>query len=246
MSETEPEVPFEEPAPEASPDGDEPTEVPDGVDPETGEVTEDEPAEEEAEEDPGDEARRRELAAERQQQEQEAAQAQADAEKLMKSLNKTADNYAKRVVDLLGGDLTGWQACPLCAEGLPGFRVPVMPSPEHLAAVKVAIGEDPDPPLKSDDYSRVCDGCEGHGKVLTGSNVPGQKAAQCYKCKGRGWLAVGSERESGAITAANGAPASTPGVLQDNPTNEPPEAAMLRQLGYIVVEPVTIPDVPGV
>src|SRR5262249_16721634 len=99
--------------------------------------------------------------------------------------------------------------------------------------------------LRKDDYSRVCDGCEGHGRVLTGSAVTGQKAAQCYKCKGRGWLPVGSERESGAITATNGTPAPTPGILQDNPSNEPPEAENLRQLGYIVVAPVQPTEIPA-
>lgn len=225
-----------------------PLDVPAGIDPATGEVLDGMAGADSGDNDVGDEERRRDLAAERQEQEQAEAQAQADAEKLMKQLNRTAENYAKRVVDLFGGDMTGWQACPLCAEGLPGFRVPRMPAPDYLAQVKVAIGEDPDPDLPDDGYSRRCAACDGWGKVTTGSRVTTQKSAQCLDCKGRGWVAVGTERESGHITISNGATTTTAPVLQDNASHDPPEVEMLRQLGYIVVEPmapVETPTMPG-
>lgn len=221
----------------------EPNEVPEGVDPGTGEVLVDDDPDQAEGSAEGDEEHRRALLAERQQAEQEEAAAQADAEKLMKQLNRTAENYAKRIVDLLGGDLTGWQPCPLCAEGLPGFRVPRMPDPEHLAQVKVAIGEDPDPDLPDDGYSRRCAACDGWGKVTTGSRVTTQKSAQCLDCKGRGWVAVGTERESGHITATNGHTDTPATVLQDNASNDPPEVAMLKSLGYIVTK---VPEVPTI
>src|SRR5262245_22282681 len=154
MSETEPEVPFEEPEPETSPDGDEPTEVPDGVDPETGEVLEDdEPGEDDAEASASAE-RERELAAEREEAAQQQARDDADIERKTKALNGATKRYTDKIIDILGEELDGFQPCPLCANGFPGFRIPLMPDPEHLAAVKVAIGEDPDPPLNDDPYTR--------------------------------------------------------------------------------------------
>jgi hypothetical protein len=244
--ETEKEV-SDEPTDDGAPEAEAaPVEVPEGIDPETGELLAEVDAPHGELDEAGDEERRRELAAERQQAEQEEAAAQADAEKLMKQLNRSAENYAKRVIDLLGGDLTGWQACPLCAEGLPGFRVPRMPDPEYLAQVKVAIGEDPDPDLPNDGYSRRCESCDGWGKVQTGSRVTTQKAAQCHDCAGRGWIAVGTERAGGNITSGNGTTEHAPIVLQDNVNNDPPEVEKLRQLGYVVVPGIVPLEAPGV
>ena len=220
------ETPFEEPDPEA-PGEDESDEEPDPDDAEARAAIE----------------REHELAAEQQAEEQAARAAQADAEKLMKALNRAAENYAKKIIDLLGGELEGWQACPLCAEGLPGFRVPVMPAPEHLAAVKIAIGEDPDPPLVGDGYSRECDKCAGLGVTASGSKVAAHARLTCLGCGGKGWVAVGSEREAGAAAAVppgNGAPAPVP-VLGEVANR--PEVDILRQLGYIVVDPPNVPEV---
>jgi len=249
MSEPEAEVPFEEPGEAQPEEGEQPSEVPDGVDPDTGELLEETETADVEPEDSGDEQRRRELIAEREQAEQEAAQAEADAAKLMKALNRAAENYAKKIVDLFEGDLTGWQPSPLCADAPPGFRTIGMPSPENLALTKVAIGEDPDPPLEADPYSRECDKCGGHGKVLTGSHVTGQKAAQCLDCKGAGWLAVGPERSLGYTPPPNGSPAPVEPVAPGAPpvplqTDHPrtPAEEELRQMGAIVVWPPQPPD----
>jgi hypothetical protein len=77
------------------------------------------------------------------------------------------------------------------------------------------------------------------------NNVTGQKSAQCLDCGGRGWIPVGPERETGRITVANGGSAAPAPVLQDNPSHDPPEVAMLQQLGYIVVAPIAATDVPA-
>lgn len=186
--------------------------------------------------------REQELAADRQEEAQslEAQAREQDAKR--KKLDQLAAHVAKRYSDILGDDLDGFTICPLCAPWFPGIRLQVMPDYETVAAVKVAIGEDPDPPLTNDHYSKVCDDCGGLGKVLTGSKVMGQTTAQCIPCKGRGWLAIGPEREQGSILSpaappqplGNGAPA----VLD----TDPPEAAALRALGYIVVAPVQTPE----
>ena len=186
--------------------------------------------------------REQELAADRQEEAQsiEAQAREQDAKR--KKLDQLAAHVAKRYGEILGDELDGFAICPLCAPWFPGIRLQVMPDYETVAAVKVAIGEDPDPPLTNDHYSKVCEDCGGLGKVLTGSKVMGQTTAQCIPCKGRGWLAIGPEREQGSILAAtppaplpaNGAPA----VLDA----DPPEAAALKALGYIVVAPVQTPE----
>ena len=245
MSETEQDIPFEEPAPSEPETEDQPDEVPEGVDPETGEVTETgEPDADDAQAEAENE-RRAEIAAQRQADEQAQAASEAEIERQQKALDRATKSYLDKLRATLGEDLSGFQPCPLCADGWPGIRLPVMPSPEHVAAVKVAIGEDPDPDLAGDPYSRRCDHCDGYGKVSTGSRISGQKSAQCYDCKGRGWIPVGNERESGQITVANGAQSQPTPVLQDTPSNDPPEVAMLQQLGYIVVAPITTGDVPA-
>jgi hypothetical protein len=242
VSETEQEGTEEVPA-EAESEQDAPAdEVPENVNPETGEVLED------VEPDADDAAalaekeRRDELAAERQAAEQAAAETEAQIERQGKALDRATKAYTDKLLAALGDDLGGWQPCPLCADGYPGIRMAMMPSPERLAAVKVAIGEDPDPDLPSDGYSRRCESCDGWGKVQTGSRVTTQKAAQCHDCGGAGWIAVGPERAAGNITGGNGAPAQPLAPLQDNVTNDPPEVAMLKQLGYIVVPKITPPD----
>jgi len=213
-------------------------EPPEGVDPDTGEVTGPvEPDADDAEAE-AENQRRAELAAERQAAEQAVAETEAAIEKQGKALDRAAKAYTDKLLAALGDDLSGWHACPLCADGYPGIRMQMMPSPEQLARVKVEIGEDPDPDLPADAYSRQCSSCEGYGRVKTGSRVTAQKSAQCHDCKGRGWIPVGSERESGNITASNGSTDLAPVVLQDNASNDPPEVEMLKQLGYIVVPPV--------
>jgi len=238
VSETEPEVPFEEPEPETPAPDEQPDEVPEGVDPETGEVTGLTDAEVDADVAEAENYRRAEIAAERQAAEQAQAETEAEIERQGKALDRATRAYVDKLRAALGDDLGGWHACPLCADGYPGIRMQTMPPPEQLALVKVEIGEDPDPDLPPDGYSRRCTSCDGWGKVETGSRVTTQKSAQCHDCKGRGWVPIGTEREDGHITASNGHTDQPMPVLQDTPSNDPPEVEMLKQLGYIVVPPV--------
>jgi hypothetical protein len=161
-----------------------------------------------------------------------------DFEKALKALEKEAARHADRIVQIMGEDAQTLEPCPLCAPSTPGFRWPVMPEGEQLARVKAAIGEPVAPDYEKDRYSNTCDACKGYGRTRTGSKVPGQGDVTCFACKGRGWIPVGTERASGAITAANGTPEiGTPPVVYGD-VAEPPEAAALKALGYIVVPPV--------
>jgi hypothetical protein len=247
MSENEQEVPLEEPEPSEPEPESEPTEVPEGVDPERGEVDGDyEPDPDDAEAE-AENQRRAEIAAERQEAEQAQAASEVEMERQQKALDRATKAYTDKLRAALGDDLSGFQPCPMCADGWPGIRLPVMPAPENVAAIKVAIGEDPDPDLPSDGYSRRCESCDGWGRVETGSRVTTQKAAQCHDCSGRGWIAVGTERAAGNITSAANGQEQSVHVLQDNVSNDPPEVEMLKQLGYIVVPKIdtSVPAAPG-
>lgn len=213
-------------------DGDQPDQGTEGTEPDDAEPDEDD-AEEQASAE-----READLAAERQQEAQsiEAQAREQDAKR--KKLDQLAGHVAKRYHDILGDDLDGFVGCPLCAEWFPGIRLPVQPSYETVAAVKVAIGEDPDPPLKQDIHSIVCSDCDGLGKVLTGSKVNSQKAAQCIACGGTGWQPTDNTRQRGTVTATNGTSQPAPLTPADAATDAPEEVARLRALGWTVVEPI--------
>lgn len=249
MSETEQDTPAEQPAEQPGTDEDfppgGPITSPEGDDALEGNEEGDEAAWEAS----AEREREQELAAERQEVAQsiEAQKREQDAQR--KKLDQLAAHVAKRYADILGPDLGGFVGCEMCSDYWPGVRLPIMPQPATLAAIKVAIGEDPDPPLNDDTYSRQCDTCGGYGTVKTGSHVTGQKAAQCLDCHGRGWVAVGTERESNGHTAipapaqpavpvAEGFP--PPPLQVDEPRT--PEEDKLRQLGAIVVWPPKVPD----
>lgn len=210
------------------------------VDEETGEVIEQpepEPDEEEAAQE-AEREREQELAAQRQAEEQSLEAQKREQDEQIKKLNHLAKHVADRYKAILGDDLDGWVGCPLCAPGYPGIILPIMPDHETVNRVKAAIGEDPDPDLEDDPYSRQCDACGGHGQTKTNSHVNGQKSVVCIPCKGKGWVAVGPERASGAVTVAPGVAAVPPPENGEVSQELPPEAEALKQLGYIVVPPV--------
>lgn len=243
MTETEQDIPFEEPEPgpaeaeTAAEDDDADTQTPAETPAEDAE-----PDEDDAELNATIE-REHDLAAQRQEEAQSIEAQQRDQDAKAKKLGQVASHTAKRYHDILGDELDGFVICPLCAPWFPGIRLPVMPDYETVSAVKVAIGEDPNPPLTNDHYSRECDSCAGLGKVLTGSKVQGQTTAQCIPCKGRGWIAIGPEREQGAITTAAAAIGNVDNGAPLPIGDDPPEVAALKGLGYIVVPPMTSPEI---
>lgn len=242
MTETEPEVTFEEPEAEPA-QGEPPTEPP--APPDTGEPGEDDEDEEPDEDDAEAAAsaeREAELAAERQAEAQSLEAQQRDQDAKRKKLDQLAGHVARRYGEILGTDLDGWVGCPLCAQGYPGIRLPIMPDYETVSAVKVAIGEDPDPPLAYDHYSRECEDCAGLGKVLTGSKVSGQQTAQCIPCKGRGWMSIGPEREQGSLITGNGGTLSPAVDTSNMPADTAALVEQLRALNFIVVEPIATPE----
>lgn len=171
---------------------------------------------------------------------QEAPQATSDLdlERVSKKVDGAANRYSSALKAHLGDDLGGWVACPLCASGWPGIVLPRVPERDTVEQVKAFIGEPTQPDYLPDTHSSPCKTCAGYGVVATGSKVNGRGNVSCLECKGLGYLAHHAERESGAVTAGNGA-VTPPAYVQDAPQlPEPPEVARLKELGYIVVEPV--------
>lgn len=177
----------------------------------------------------------------------EAQEAGARMEEVGKQLDALAKTVATRLGRILGDDAIDLDPCPWCSYfNTPGhiFRG-VLPNDlrTHIAHL---IGERAPEDFEKDSYSRACDKCRGLGETLSGSKVPGRDRLPCYDCNGFGWIAVGPERQSAALSRANGpAPATPPltpadAAMQPAPTVEPAEAAALRAQGYIVVPPVTV------
>lgn len=161
-----------------------------------------------------------------------------DLERVSKKVDGAAQRYATALRAHLGDDLGGWVSCPMCAGGWPGIVLPRMPEPQTVEAVKAFIGEPTHPDYRADTHSTPCKECDGYGVVATGSKVQGRGSVTCLGCNGLGYIAHHAARESGAVTVTNGAP-MPPVYSQEGPkAPEPPEVERLKQLGYIVVEPV--------
>lgn len=183
---------------------------------------------------------------------QEPAQApepQQDTLALLEERGKRFDtlskHVAKRTGEILGEDATMAMECPLCSfYGMPGW-VPTVPPPEELqSALLHYAGLRAPSDYARDGYSSACSKCNGLGEVLTGSQVMGQERLPCYDCQGKGWLAVGPERQAAFGSRPNGVAAATPQpspldqAMQPEPVAEPPSVAELRQQGYLVVAPI--------
>lgn len=211
----------------------EPVQEPTGA-PESDDEPQDEPEpveEPEEPEEPGDEQLRRDANEAR-------AQTEAEVNRINTALGKEAQRHANRVVEIMGADSEILEMCPLCLPLIPGFRYPQPPVAEQLAAVKEAIGEPATPNYQPDQYSKVCDVCDGLGGVLTGSKVANQATLPCKKCGAKGWLPIGPERQNEQAAPISG---PAPPVLYQVPevsTPDPPEVEALKALGYIVVPPI--------
>jgi len=170
-------------------------------------------------------------------------------EKMGKSLDALQRHVAKRITDILGDVAGEWEECEICNYwNTPGWRHKG-PLPQEVENVLyVALNQASPRALKKDEYSRVCDKCDGYGVVSTDAKVQGQESLQCLGCKGMGWVPVGSERASGAFATVNGPAAAPPAQVTPQPSAVPesPEVAaakaVLAGAGWMTFPPIT----PGV
>lgn len=120
---------------------------------------------------------------------------ESELEKGMQRLEKEASRHANRISEILGEDAQVLELCPRCMPHIPGFIYPphiAPPPPEVVQAVKLSIGEQPLPGYRTSTTTRICDTCDGLGRLLSGSQVPGQELIACTACpNGRGWVLIG-------------------------------------------------------
>lgn len=135
-----------------------------------------------------------------------------------KKLDRATDTYTKKVVEVLGGDLSGFETCPLCEPFYPGLRLPVPLTAEIAAQLRVLLGMPAMDNFRQDRHARECDDCGGLGKVLTGSHVEQYATIQCLACHGKGWVPVGDERR---LTSVQSPP--QPDFERDEPDEPAPD-----------------------
>ena len=173
----------------------------------------------------------------------EEAQSAIDQAARMDAYSARVRKYlAKNMDDLLGDAAVAYEECPFCNfYNTPGWLHASPCPPELLGTVYAWTNVRAPDEYKRDTAAHACDGCDGLGSVLTGSKVEGQDRLPCTVCNGRGWLAVGPERQGGNIVVPNGpAPLYPPAVDSSQPAveasmNLSPEAEAAKRQGYIVI-----------
>lgn len=112
-----------------------------------------------------------------------------EAEKRFERMAGRANTFRNAISDVLGELALDLEPCPRCMPMTPGFYYPAAEvTPEQRVAVKLSIGELVEPEYRADKNASVCGGCNGHGKVQTGSLVPTQRVLRCEDCEGKGWI----------------------------------------------------------
>lgn len=122
-----------------------------------------------------------------------------DIEAKFRRIGRAYNSFTKKVDETMGADVSLLTPCPLCTGGIPSFLFPDAGSRidhDTRNAVLVAIGEPPREVTEQDPFSRICETCNGQGRVLSGSHVNAWVTLACIPCNGTGWVAVGDERRS--------------------------------------------------
>lgn len=146
-------------------------------------------------------------------------------------LGNEAERHAKRVRQILGADALDLVQCVLCSPAFAGWRTDAAPTPEVVAAVRVAIGLPDVANYQESDTERQCHSCAGLGKVRTGSLVAAHETAKCDTCKGKGWVETRARQNEGPIPEREG------GAPEAN--GEEPEDGITRDM---FGTPITDPD----
>lgn len=148
-----------------------------------------------------------------------AIRAAADAEAQLKKLSGTADRYVKKLIELLGPELGGYDGCALCDGFPPGLVILAAIDDERRELVKRQLGlETLDNVVVDEAYVHRCDTCQGRGIVRTGSYVHDRETVQCRTCQGAGYVRLGVK----AVEAPAGEPTVLPPVVEGAPTDRPP------------------------
>ncbi|HEX4672057.1 MAG TPA: hypothetical protein VH279_07300 [Solirubrobacteraceae bacterium] len=164
-----------------------------------------------------------------------------------KQLDRLQKHVSKRLSEILGDHSTEYNVCPVCTfYGTPGWMLGTTFSPDQELILKQIMGMRSPTDYAADAYSTRCLVCDGLGEVATGSRVAGFETAMCLDCDGKGWVATDEKRRRIPVVGPNGgagrglvAVPATPSAPPP-PADEPPEAAELRAMGYLVMAPPTL------
>ena len=170
-----------------------------------------------------------------------------EIEQAHKKLAKLRETTAGRVSDIMGEAALGLIPCPACSDVAPGFvwhpdAGPV--SDEAATGMRQLLGIGTPQQLKRHSAFQTCDACDGEGFIDTGSRREGYESAVCPGCSGKGYLSHG---ELPVTPQANGSIEHEP--IPTGPTvygtELPPEAQALRDQGWVVSPPITLPTTTG-
>lgn len=144
-------------------------------------------------------------------------------------LARSATTWRNRVSDVLGEDAQFLVACPLCEPDIPGFMFPAdiqQPYNDTHARLLDVLREPERPEYRESTTTRRCEPCDGLGKVVTGSRVPGQELLLCPSCRGTGFVPPPGGSPNGpadqdAALVLMGAPEDAPPPADSDPWGSP-------------------------
>jgi hypothetical protein len=103
----------------------------------------------------------------------EAPTSEADIAKRFEKLEREAVRHSNRVAEIMGEDAAQLVPCPLCFT--PGFCWPPELAPlsaEQQIAVRVMLGEPPEPEMRQAVDKETCDECGGDGLTVPLVSLP--------------------------------------------------------------------------
>lgn len=238
MSEVEQEVQEEDVTGPTTVDPDEVPESPEAIPPD--ERPEDEPAEDEP------------LHEEDDAQEPQSAAPKSDKEMeaVFRKLDKLRKDVATRVSNILEDEAVNLMECPLCAAVAPGYLwSPDVASlhEDQVTAIRLLLNLPVATDYKQSEAFRVCDKCDGLGRVRTGSKVQNHEIAECPRCFAKGYIPAPVQLVPGENGHSHEQDASLTGPTVYGGTvtqADPSTAAIIESLkdrGYMIVEPLTPP-----
>jgi hypothetical protein len=219
-----------EPEPENAPEpeqGDEPNPDAEPSEPIDGDDEQDDEAES------GDEA----------EPESQAVQDEKALAKRDQKLDAENVRHAKRVSEIMEEGAVDLIPCPVCMDGIAGWvyspDVQAL-SEDAVLRLRQLIGLSGLDGITQATFAARCPACDGNGEVRTGSRVPGYETTTCERCKKSGWIRTDAPPSNGHVEREDEAVVTGPTVFF--PDNEDPEVRNLRERGFTVIPPMTVPN----
>jgi hypothetical protein len=160
-----------------------------------------------------------------------------------KKLDAENSRHAKRVGEIMDEAAVDLIPCPVCMDGIAGWvyspEVQQL-SDEAVLRLRQLIGLSGLEGIKQATFATRCPDCDGHGEVTTGSRVHGYETTTCERCLKAGWIRVGSAPTNGHVEIEPEQVVTGPTVYQAD--NEDPEVRHLRERGFTVIAPFTVPN----